>query len=136
MAALLLTRGGLDITDLARTFKSDVLETARLYSLLSDRLGIVWLHRSVEALAVQGRWQALARGNLRDEFYRIRRDLTSHLLQTVGKAELALFEKWLATNAAGIRKFDGILEEMGRRQEVDFATLSVAAQELRKLISN
>ena len=136
MAALLLTRGGLDITDLARTFKADVLETARLYSVLSDRLGIVWLHRSVEALAVQGRWQALARGNLRDEFYRIRRDLTSHLLQKDGRAKAQHFDKWLADNAAGIRKFDGILEEMRRRHEIDFATLSVAAQELRKLIGN
>jgi glutamate dehydrogenase len=136
MAALLLARGGLDITDLSRTFNADVLETARLYSLLSDRLGIVWLHRAVEALAVQGRWQALARGNLRDEFYRVRRDLTSRLLQKGGKAEPEPFEKWLTDNAAGIRKFDGILEEMKRRHEVDFATLSVAAQELRKLISN
>ena len=135
MAALLLTRGGLDITDLAQTFKADVLETARLYSALSDRLGIVWLHRSVEGLAVQGRWQALARGNLRDEFYRIRRDLAAQLLQKDAKADPASFERWLEANTAGIRKFDGILEEMRRRQEVDFATLSVASQELRKLVN-
>ena len=92
--------------------------------------------RSVEGLAVQGRWQALARGNLRDEFYRIRRDLTAQLLRKDASAAVASFERWLEANAAGIRKFDGILEEMRRRQEVDFATLSVAAQELRKLISN
>ncbi|HUD96933.1 MAG TPA: NAD-glutamate dehydrogenase domain-containing protein, partial [Woeseiaceae bacterium] len=137
MAALLLTRGGLDISDLARTSNKDVVETARMYTALSDRLGIIWLHRSVEGLVVTGRWQALARSNLRDEFYRIRRDLTAALLRARGKASLeARFEHWLAENAVGIRKLDTILEEMKRRQEIDFATLSVAAQELRKLISN
>ncbi|MEX2495928.1 MAG: NAD-glutamate dehydrogenase, partial [Woeseia sp.] len=70
MAALLLTRGGLDIADLAKLCNRDVVRTARMYSLLSDRLGLVWLHRSVEGRSVDGRWQALARSNLRDEFYR------------------------------------------------------------------
>jgi glutamate dehydrogenase len=136
MAALLLTRGGLDIADLSRTFHSDVVDTARMYSVLSDRLGLVWLHRSVENLLVEGRWQALARSNLRDEFYRIRRDLSANLLRTRSKAAPeALFKNWTAKNAAGIRKLDTILAEMKLRQEIDFATLSVAAQELRKLIS-
>jgi glutamate dehydrogenase len=113
------------------------VETARMYSLLSDRLGLVWLHRSVENLAVEGRWQALARSNLRDEFYRIRRDLSSSLLRTRAKSDPEkLFEEWLTQNAAGVRKLDAILAEMKLRQEIDFATLSVAAQELRKLVSS
>jgi glutamate dehydrogenase len=137
MAALLLTRGGLDISDLARIHNKDVVKTARMYSQLSDRLGLVWLHRSVESLAVEGRWQALARSNLRDEFYRIRRDLSASLLRAHGKSSPEeLFEEWAARNAAGVRKLDSILEEMKLRQEIDFATLSVAAQELRKLISS
>jgi glutamate dehydrogenase len=137
MAALLLTRGGLDIADLARSNNKDVVETARMYSLLSDRLGLVWLHRSVEGLAVEGRWQALARSNLRDEFYRIRRDLSTILLRTRSKDDPeTLFEKWTTSNAVGVRKLDSILGEMKLRQEIDFATLSVAAQELRKLISS
>jgi glutamate dehydrogenase len=137
MAALLLTRGGLDISDLARIHNKHVVETARMYSQLSDRLGLVWLHRSVENLAVEGRWQALARSNLRDEFYRIRRDLSASLLRAHGKSgPEELFEEWAARNAAGVRKLDSILEEMKLRQEIDFATLSVAAQELRKLISS
>ncbi len=80
MAALLLTRGGLDIADLANRHRKDVMETARMYSDMSDRLGIVWMNRCVESLEVEGRWQALARSNLRDDFYRIRRDFATVLL--------------------------------------------------------
>ena len=80
MASLLLTRGGLDIADLSNRHRKDVIETARMYSNMSDRLGIVWMNRCVESLEVEGRWQALARSNLRDDFYRIRRDFATVLL--------------------------------------------------------
>ena len=134
MAALLLTRGGLDITDLANRHRKDVVETAKMYATMSDRLGIVWMNRCVEGLEVEGRWQALARSNLRDDFYRIRRDFSTVLLSSRSrKSPSEIFDKWMQENAASIRLFDSILAEMKLRAEVDFATLSVAAQELRKL---
>ena len=134
MASLLLTRGGLDISDLAEKFRKDVFETARMYSEMSDRLGIVWMNRCVENLEVEGRWQALARSNLRDDFYRIRRDFAMSLLNTRSrKSPAEIFDAWLQKNSTAVRKFDSILYEMRLRSDIDFATLSVAAQELRKL---
>ena len=136
MAGLLLTRGSLDIADLAVTHKKDVLEAAKMYALLSERLGVVWLHHSVEGLAVDGRWQALARGNLRDEFYAYRRELATKFLQTRSRLTPSqLFHKWVNQHSEKMDKYDTILREMKLREEPDFATLSVAAQELRKLIA-
>ena len=60
MASLLLTRGGLDICDLANRYNKDLVATGRMYAEMSDRLGIVWMNRGVESLEVDGRWQALA----------------------------------------------------------------------------
>jgi glutamate dehydrogenase len=134
MASLLLTRGALDVSDLASRYRRDVVETARMYAEMSDRLGIVWMNRSVEGLAVEGRWQALARSNLRDDFYRIRRDFAVTLLSGRSrKSPMDIFDRWLAQNSTAVRKFDSILSEMRLRPDTDFATLSVAAQELRKL---
>ena len=134
MASLLLTRGGLDIADLARRYRKDVFETARMYAEMSDRLGIIWMNRCVENLEVEGRWQALARSNLRDDFYRIRRDFAVSLLSGRSrKNPQEMFAAWLLGNSTAMRKFDSILAEMQLRSDVDFATLSVAAQELRKL---
>mgnify|MGYP002622245592 CR=1 FL=1 len=134
MAALLLTRGGLDIADLAKAHEREVFATARMYSQLSDRLGIVWMNRCVENLEVEGRWQALARSNLRDDFYRIRREFATHLLASAKRQKPeTVFERWEKKNAAALKKFDTILAEMQLRGDIDFATMSVAAQELRKL---
>jgi len=137
MAGLLLTRGGLDITDLAVSCKRDVFETAEMYARMSDDLDIIWITRGVEALPVSGRWQAIARSNLRDEFYRMRRDLVESLYQTRSrKSPMALYESWLEKNASGVTKFNATLAEMKLRSETDFAMLSVAAQEFRKLVDD
>lgn len=134
MASLLLTRGGLDIADLANRHRKDVVETADMYSVISDRLGIVWMNRCVENLVVEGRWQARARSNLRDDFYRIRRDFATVLLSKRSrKTPEQLFAAWMQKNAAAVRMFDSILAEMRLRSDIDFATMTVAAQELRKL---
>ena len=134
MAALLLTRGALDISDLANLLNKDGVETAEMYAELSDRLGIIWMNRCVESLEVDGRWQAIARGNLRDDFYRIRRDFVTDLMNGRSRGKpLDVFNRWLDEHSEEVRKFDAILAEMRLRDDVDFATLSVAAQELRKL---
>ena len=137
MAGLLLTRGGLDIADLVTTYKKDAFETAKMYALLSERLAVVWLHHAVEGLEVEGRWQALARSNLRDDFYACRRKLATKFVQ--GRSRLSptqLFENWVKKNADEVEKYDSIIREMKPRGDIDYATLSVAAQELRKLIAD
>ena len=134
MAALLLTRGALDIADLSILHKKDDVDTAKMYAELSDRLGIIWMNRCVESLEVEGRWQAIARSNLRDEFYRIRRDIVIDVLSARSRGTPEdRFRRWMDRNSLAIRKFDAILAEMRLKNDVDFATLSVAAQELRKL---
>ena len=136
-AGMLLTRGGLDITDLAVSRDRDVFETAQMYAHMSDQLGIVWINRAVEALAVSGSWQAIARSNLRDDFYRIRRDLVTSLYQTRSrKSPMELYENWSHKHRKHIALFLGVLGEMQLRGDVDFAMLSVAGQEFRKLVDD
>ena len=136
MSSLLLTRAALDIADLAWIYKRDVMETAKLYSAFNEHLGLFWMHTSVEDLEVQGRWQAMARSNLREEFYSLRRELAAQLLAGRSKRDMAVrVEEWLQKNADDVSHFKRMIEEMKLRSEIDFATLSVAAQELRDLIS-
>ena len=137
MASLSLTRGNLDIADLATEYRREVFATGRMYTEISDRFCIVWMNQNLENLLVEGRWQALARSNLRDELYRIRRDFSVALLHGRSrKKPTDIFQGWLTKNSSAVRKFDAILAEMQLRDDIDFATLSVAAQELRKLTGN
>ena len=136
MSLLLVTRAALDIADLAAECKRDVLETARLYSAFNDGLGLYMLHNYAEDLEVSGRWQAMARSNLRDEFYRIRRDLALRVLARRSRQDPGdVARKWLSKHEAEVTRFTDMIAEMKLHGNIDFATLSVAAQELRNLTS-
>jgi glutamate dehydrogenase len=136
MSLLLLTRAALDIVDLAADRKRDVIESARLYSAFNDALGLHFLHDAAEDLYVSDRWQGMARSNLREDFYRLRRDLGNRLLTRRGKRDSRTVAKsWLAKHEPEVQRFTTMIDEMKLRGNIDFATLSVAAQELRDLIS-
>ncbi|MDX1482237.1 MAG: NAD-glutamate dehydrogenase [Woeseiaceae bacterium] len=136
MSALLLTRAALDIADLAHIYDRDVLETAKLYAAFNHQLGLFWLHSGAEDLRVRGRWQAMARSNLRDEFFRLRRKLAEQFLAHPGEKGLtAAVDTWLDKHSDEVSRFRGMVDEMKLRGNFDFATLAVAAQELRKLIA-
>ncbi|MEO1202924.1 MAG: NAD-glutamate dehydrogenase, partial [Pseudomonadota bacterium] len=136
MSALQLTRAALDIADLSAEYKRDLLEVATLYSTFNENLGLYWFHNSVEDLAVQGRWQSMARGHLREEFYRIRRELAAELLKSRSKRDIRVrVEEWLDERGEQVARFKATTAEMKLRGEIDFATLTVAAQELRELMA-
>ncbi|MFZ9053968.1 MAG: NAD-glutamate dehydrogenase [Woeseiaceae bacterium] len=137
MSALLLTRAALDISELAVSHKRDVIETAGLYSAFNEHLGLFWLHVQAEDLKVSGRWQAIARSKLREEFYRIRRDLAAQFMRKRSKQSLdAAINKWLVQHEREVRRFIDTVEEMKLRGTIDVSTLLVAAQELRNLITD
>jgi glutamate dehydrogenase len=136
MSALLLTRAALDIADLSAEYKRELLDVATLYSTFNENLGLFWFHDSVEDLAVQGRWQSMARSHLREEFYRIRRDLAAELLRSRSRRDIRVrVEEWLSERADNVERFKANIEEMKLRGEIDFATLTVAARELRELMA-
>jgi len=134
MSALLLTRVALDITDLAVTHKRDIMEAAKVYSLFNEKLDLFALHSGAEDLKVRGRWQAVARSNLRDDLYLIRRDMAAQLLKKRSKKSIEeLVDRWLQQRSAKVERFNSMLEEMKLRGTIDISSLSVAAQELREL---
>jgi glutamate dehydrogenase len=138
MSALLLTRPALDMADLAEIYKRDIIDLAILYSSTNEKLGLYWLHTSAEDLTWDHRWQAVARGKLRDDFFRMRREIAVQILRKRGSRQDidGAVDKWLSGCSGEVARFLGILDEMKLRSEIDFATLSVAARELRDLISS
>lgn len=124
----------LDITDLAVTYKRDIMEAAKVYSIFNEKLGLFALHSGAEDLEVRGRWQAMARSNLRDELYLIRRDMAALLLKKRSKKSIEqIVGEWLQQRSVRVERFKSMLDEMKLRGDVDFASLSVASQELREL---
>jgi glutamate dehydrogenase len=136
MSSLLLTRFALDMADLSVVYKRDVIDIAKIYATTNEKLGLYWLHECAEDLVYTHRWQAVARGKLRDEFFWMRRELAEQILTVRGKRDInTAVDKWLEDRREPVDRFIATIDEMKLRSEIDFATLSVAAHELQDLIS-
>jgi glutamate dehydrogenase len=126
---------GLDIVDVARELKLPVEVVAKVYFHVGSELGLVWLRSQIEDLAVDGHWQAVARGTLREDLYAQQRALTAQALNGAKDSRSAMkqMEEWLETHADRLEHASRVLADMKAANIADFPSLSVALQEIRRL---
>ncbi|MBA4026257.1 MAG: NAD-glutamate dehydrogenase [Gordonia sp.] len=126
----------LDIIDAAEIADRDPEEVGELYFALMDHLGVEQLLNAVSDLDRKDRWHSLARLALRDDLHGALRALCLVILDS-GEPEESADEKiadWELGNASRLSRVRGTLSEIAESGELDLATLSVAARQLRSTI--
>ena len=137
LAALPYLNSAMDIIELSLLEMQPVMAVAQAHFALSDALHINWLMENVELLPVTGRWQAQARGVLRDELQAQQRQLVSTVLATAsaGKSPADWVSSWLSRDDAALKYTLGMFTDMRSLSEMDFPTLSVAVRRLAQIAS-
>ena len=108
--------------------------TARVYLRVAAELGLDELGVAIGALASQGHWQSVARSSLREDLLRLHRALTQRILEQKSKGDAdRLTREWLTKHSRGVEHFRGITTDIHASGAIDFPTLSVALQSLRRL---
>lgn len=148
VAALLYMYGLLDVTEIAELAEREFgptggagperthRETAEVYFALSAHLDIDHMLDSVTNLERGNRWHALARLALRDDFYSSLRAISIDVLRASDEGDTASekISKWEQANASRLARSRGALEEINRVHQLDLATLSVAARQVRSMV--
>ena len=124
---------GADIIEMARERKLRPIEVAKVYFRLADALHAPWLREQIEALKVEGRWHAVARGVLRDELFAQLRALTAQVLAMPGKEPDAKVQAWLTRDDSSLRFTLAMLTELAAQKGLDYPTASVAVQRVAQL---
>jgi glutamate dehydrogenase len=125
----------LDVIDIADIVDRDPAEVADTYFALMDRLGTDGLLTAVSRLVRDDRWHSLARLAIRDDIYGSIRALCFDVL-AVGEPDENGEEKiaeWETTNSSRVSRAQRTLTELYESGELDLATLSVAARQLRSM---
>ncbi|GAB2493333.1 NAD-glutamate dehydrogenase [Arenimonas alkanexedens] len=127
----------LDIVEVSIEQDLPVADVAEAYFNLSDALHTKWLMDSVEALPVEGRWHAQARGVLRDELQAQQRALVAQVLGAshAGSSSQALVEAWLARDDATLKYTMSMFADMRNLRGLDYPTLSVAVRRLAQVVA-
>jgi glutamate dehydrogenase len=134
VASLGAIHSGVDIVEVALARHAPIAHAARVYFGLGTALGLDWIRGEIERLAVEGHWQALARGTLREEAYSLQRRLCDQIIVRGGRRDpSASIGAWLAARGGAAVSLSRAVQEMRSTGSSDFPTLSVALQAVRRL---
>ena len=126
----------LDIVDIATDTGEPPAEVAPLYFLLSERFGVDGMLTRVTNLPRDDRWDALARGALRDDLYAVLESLVRSVMDasTPGADAVHRYEQWAKANAESLTRARTALSGIERLDKPNIAALSVALRTLRSVI--
>ncbi len=126
----------LDIVDIATDTGREPIDVAPLYYLVSERFGIDAMLSKVTGLPRDDRWDALARGALRDDLYAVLESLTRAVIEVgnAGAEPAAQWEAWEKANKDTVQRSKTSLAAIRRLEHPNIAALSVALRTLRSVI--
>ncbi|TBR08968.1 MAG: NAD-glutamate dehydrogenase, partial [Lysobacter sp.] len=134
LAGLPLLDAATDIVEIAQARKLATAEVTKAHFTLSSALHLAWLYDQIDALPVESRWQALARGSLRDELGAQQRALVGQILAEGGrKPPDAKVAAWLQRDDSSLRFTLAMLSELVSQKSLDYPTVSVAVRRLAQL---
>ena len=136
-ASLLDCYSLLDIVDIAADTGREPIDVAPLYYLVSERFGIDSMLGKVTRLPRDDRWDALARGALRDDLYSVLESLTRSVIDVGGGAGTdpeAQWDAWEKANQESVLRARTSLSAIRRLDRPNIAALSVALRTLRSVI--
>ncbi|NEL80759.1 MAG: hypothetical protein G3W61_31420, partial [Xanthomonas perforans] len=99
-------------------------------------LRLPWLFEQIDALEVNGRWHAVARGVLRDELAAHQRALVGQVLTMSGSSAEDKVANWLARDDSSLRFTLAMLADVAEQKTLDYPTVSVAVQRLGQLAAH
>lgn len=133
LARVPLLRASLDMVEVSTQSSKPMDQVASVFFSLSGALDLDWLRGQIEALPVESRWHAQARGSLLEELSQQHRALSAKVLTLCvdcnGSEAVA---RWLQRDDPTLRHTRTMLAEI-LSQKADYPIASVAVRRLAQL---
>ena len=103
---------------------------------MSECFGVAALLHRITSLPRGDRWDALARGTLRDDLYGVLKALTHNVLESTdaGAPPQVRVEPWTETNRETLARARRALAGIERLEKPTIAAMSVALRTLRSVV--
>ena len=140
----------LDIVEIALSANLPVELVAGVYFELGAHLELHWLREQISDLQVISHWHTLSKSELRSDLHYQQRHLSAEVITSAAMADAApdadneksaqapsaqaLVSNWSSANAVAVNKYQDLITDMKASGGVDFAMLSLAVNEVHKLL--
>ncbi|HET9673119.1 MAG TPA: NAD-glutamate dehydrogenase [Actinomycetota bacterium] len=127
---------GPDIITVARATGRGLLEVARGFFLLGERLDIDWLEQRLVEQPAKTRWQRWAIRSMEDDLFTIRRQIIERVLEEAGGRPIdEAVDVFLDDRAAPFGRLQRFMRSLAMEGVTDLSQLTVALRQLRALVS-
>ncbi len=123
----------LDIVEAARKNKFSILDMAKIYYELGNRLELNWLREQMNAYPMDNQWDELARSGFRDDLDNVQRKLSVSVLTLPTEKNSSIVERiesWAQENRLLTDRWQNLLAEIKSSINPGFVTYSVVLREL------
>lgn len=126
----------LDIVEASKKYNLNLLDVAKAYYLIGNRLELNWLRDQMNAYIVDTQWDELARAGFRDDIDRVQRKLCIKVLTLKAKEAQemnidAKLDSWMQRYQVFVDRWHHLLADVKSTEPpIDFVTYSVVLREL------
>ncbi len=136
VASVVPLSSSLDIVEIANTLQQPVAGIAAVYFTVGQHLELSWLRERIGLLVSSSHWHKLATSELRSNLHHQQRQLCAEIAghtETSQSASMRVLA-WSKRNTAATEKYRALVAEMKVSSSIDFAMLSLAINEVHKLL--
>jgi glutamate dehydrogenase len=124
-----------DVLAAAGAVGRSVEDVGRTFSMLQERIALGWVEERLDALPLSTRVQRWALQALRDDLWRVRRDIAQRALEEAPDADVArAVDRFIESRAEAIRRLDGLARTLALEGAADLAGLTLMLRQLRALV--
>jgi len=128
----------LDIVEITASLDTPISVSAKVYFELGNHLELQWLREQIGELLARSHWHTLSKSELRGDLHYQQRHLTAEVISSnSADKDLSpneMVRRWSGANQASVKKYSDLILEMKASSVVDFAMLSLAVNEVHKLL--
>ncbi|NND89900.1 MAG: NAD-glutamate dehydrogenase [Granulosicoccus sp.] len=126
----------LDIVEIARSLTQPVADVAAVYFALGQHLELSWLRERIGTLVVTTHWHKLATAELRGDLHYQQRHLCAEVVSATdtGLPATERVQVWAQQHASSMAQYHSLMTEMKASSAIDFAMLSLAVNEVHRLL--
>jgi len=128
----------LDIVEIAASLDTPISVSAKVYFELGNHLELQWLREQIGELLARSHWHTLSKSELRGDLHYQQRHLAAEVISAnITDKDLSpseMVKRWSDANKLSVNKYSDLIQEMKASSVGDFAMLSLAVNEVHKLL--
>jgi len=126
----------LDIIEIADSLNQSVAGIASVYFALGQHLELSWLREKIGSLVTNSHWHKLATAELRGDLHYQQRHLCAEVASGTDESSSSQdrVQQWSDRNTDASAQYHALMIDLKANSSVDFAMLSLAINEVHKLL--